>query len=184
MNAKPLRKALFLDRDGVINIDTGYVHTPAQTEWVPGIFDLCRAAVALEYVLVVVTNQAGIARGYYTEQDFARYCDWLRGQFSERGLHVEGIYHCPHHPTHGIGELRRECDCRKPKPGMILRAASELGLDPSRSAIVGDQPWDLEAGRRAGVAQGFRLGDADGNHGHGSTMDDAIAWLRQISVGR
>jgi len=175
MNAAALRKALFLDRDGVINVDTGYVHTPAQTEWIPGIFELCRAATEQRYLLVVITNQAGIARGYYGEEEFARYSEWLHAQFAERGLRIEAIYHCPHHPTEGIGELRRECDCRKPKPGMILRAASELGLDLSRSALLGDQPWDLEAGRRAGVAHGFQLGN-------GFTMGEATAWLKRLSV--
>lgn len=178
------RKALFLDRDGVINVDRGYVHTPAQTEWIPGIFELCRRATELDYLLVVITNQAGIARGYYGEAEFAAHSDWLQAQFASRGLRIAGIYHCPHHPTEGIGELRRECDCRKPQPGMLLQAARELGLELSRSALVGDQPWDLEAGRRAGLARGFQLGDAAANDGNGTTMIDAIAWLNRLSLER
>ena len=175
MNDGAPRKALFLDRDGVINVDKGYVHTPAQTEWVDGIFELGQAATALGYVLVVVTNQAGIARGYYSEAEFARYSDWLRAQFAAQGLRIEAIYHCPHHPTAGVGELRRECECRKPKPGMLLQAARDLHLDLSRSALVGDQPWDLQAARDAGVARAFQLGAP--LDGAASTMRDAIDWL-------
>ena len=180
MTANAKRKALFLDRDGVINVDKGYVHTPAQTEWIPGIFDLCRKATELGYALVVITNQAGIARGYYDQAAFETYSDWMRAQFAERGLRIEAIYHCPHHPTAGIGELRRDCDCRKPQPGMILRAAEELDLDLARSALVGDQPWDLEAGRRGGVAHLFQVGVASegaGVSGHA----DAMAWLEMIA---
>ena len=172
MSTDALRRALFLDRDGVINVDTGYVHTPAQTQWVPGIFELCRAGADAGYALVVVTNQAGIARGYYGEAEFRAHSDWLRAQFADRGLQIAGIYHCPHHPTEGVGELRRECDCRKPQPGMLLQAARELGLDLPASAMVGDRPWDIEAARRAGVGRAFML-DAHA----GATMRDAIDWL-------
>jgi D-glycero-D-manno-heptose 1,7-bisphosphate phosphatase len=167
MNANaPLRKALFLDRDGVINVDTGYVHTPEATQWVRGIFDLCTAAVELGYVLVVVTNQAGIARGYYDEAAFRAYSDWQRARFAERGLRIEAIYHCPHHPIDG-------CDCRKPQPGMLLQAARELGLDLAASAMIGDRPWDIEAARRAGVGHAFQLGT------DGASLTDATEWLKR-----
>ena len=175
-----IRKALFLDRDGVINVDAGYVHSAEQTQWIPGIFELCRAARDLGYALVVVTNQAGIARGYYDEAQFAAHSAWLLGQFALRGLKLAAIYHCPHHPTEGIGELRRECDCRKPRPGMILQAQRELDIDLSASALLGDKDSDLEAGRAAGVAHCLRLGMAELATGPGAAMADAIAWLQSL----
>jgi len=177
-----MNKALFLDRDGVINIDRGYVHLPEQTEWIPGIFDLCRVGIDLGYLLVVVTNQAGIARGYYDEDAFERYCMWMRGQFLARGLPITAIYHCPHHPEEGVGALRTDCDCRKPKPGMILRAQRERGLDLAASALIGDMPSDLEAGRAAGVLHCFRF-DAHSAHGMAESMSTAIGWLRSLPTG-
>lgn len=176
------RKALFLDRDGVINIDHGYVHLPEQTEWVPGIFDLCKLAVDQDYLLVVITNQAGIARGFYDEQAFDSYSAWMRQQFLERGVPIAAIYHCPHHPEHGIGALRTECDCRKPKPGMILRAQRELDLDLRASALIGDMPSDLEAGRAAGVTHCFRF-MAHPAPGERDPMNSAMAWLRALPAG-
>lgn len=147
------RPALFLDRDGVINADHGYVHTPEQTQWMPGIFDLCREAVADGFVLVVVTNQAGIARGYYTEAQFLDYTRWMHAQFAKRGVPLLATYYCPHHPTEGKGIYLRDCDCRKPKPGMLLRAIEELGLLPSASKLIGDKASDLAAGASAGVGE-------------------------------
>ncbi len=177
-----LRRALFLDRDAVINVDLGYVHRPDQTQWVPGIFDLCRVATDLGYVLVVITNQAGIARGYYGETEFATYTRWVREQFRARGLDILATYHCPHHPTEGIGDLRQDCDCRKPKPGMILRAQRELGIDLAASALLGDQDSDVEAGRSAGVGHCLKLGATRPADGATVTMADAIDWLQSISA--
>jgi len=145
------RRALFLDRDGVINVDHGYVCAPERTEFIDGIFELCRAARRAGHLLVVITNQAGIGRGYYSEQQFLDYMDWMCAEFQQRGAPLDAVYHCPHHPTDAVGEYRRECDCRKPAPGMILRAARELGLDLARSTLVGDKPSDIAAGRTAGV---------------------------------
>lgn len=176
------RRALFLDRDGVINIDHGYVHRPEQTEWVDGIFDLCRDARAAGYDLVVVTNQAGIARGFYGESEFAAYCDWLRNQFAARGCPLLAIYHCPHHPDAGIGELRRTCDCRKPAPGMLLRARDEWGLDLAASALLGDQPSDILAARAAGVGRWLQLGAMSPESGRIITMDDARRWLASANL--
>jgi len=146
-----LRRVLFLDRDGVINVDHGYVHTPERTDWVPGIFELCARAQRAGYERVVVTNQAGIARGFYTEAAFLAYTAWMHAQFEHRGVPLLATYHCPHHPTAGQGELTRECDCRKPRPGMILRAAREWGIDLGRSILVGDKPSDVRAAHEAGV---------------------------------
>lgn len=146
-----LRRVLFLDRDGVINVDHGYVHTPARTDWVPGIFELGARARRAGLDLVVVTNQAGIARGFYTEDAFLAYTAWVHEEFERRGVPLLATYHCPHHPTAGDGELTRECDCRKPRPGLILRAAREWGIDLRRSILIGDKPSDARAGHEAGV---------------------------------
>lgn len=146
-----MRRALFLDKDGVINVDHGYVCTPERTDFVAGIFELCREATRLGYLNVVVTNQAGIGRGYYTEAQFLAYMDWVRDQFRRHAARIDAVYHCPHHPEHGIGEYLRACDCRKPKPGMLLAAQRDLQLDMSDSVLAGDKPSDIEAGRAAGV---------------------------------
>jgi len=99
----------------------------------------------------VVTNQSGIGRGLYTEDDFHLLTDWMRERFAQAGAPLAGVYHCPHHPSAARGELRRDCDCRKPAPGMLLRAIDELGLDPARSAMFGDHASDLQAAADAGV---------------------------------
>lgn len=144
-------RALFLDKDGVINVDHGYVCTPERTEFVAGIFDVCRMATRRGYLVVVITNQAGIGRGYYGEREFLAYMDWLRGIFAERGAQLDAVYYCPHHPVHGIGQYLRACQCRKPAPGLILSAQRDLGLDLAHSIIVGDSPSDMQAGAAAGV---------------------------------
>ncbi|GLQ95665.1 D,D-heptose 1,7-bisphosphate phosphatase [Dyella mobilis] len=144
-----------MDRDGVINVNHGYVHTADQTEWVPGIFELCKTAASAGYALVVVTNQAGIARGYYSEEAFRQYTSWLHEQFELRGIHLSATYYCPHHPEFGVGEFKVQCNCRKPGPGMLLAAADDLFLDLGRSVLVGDMPSDLEAAKAAGVRSSF-----------------------------
>lgn len=155
--------ALFLDRDGVINIDHGYVHRVADFEFVDGIFDLARSAVAAGYVLIVVTNQAGIGRGYYTEAQFLALSDWMRAQFAAAGAPITDVYFCPHHPDHGIGVYHRDCPCRKPNPGMIIRAGKDHDLDMRASILVGDTASDIEAANRAGVGRTVLFGQ------HGAT---------------
>jgi D-glycero-D-manno-heptose 1,7-bisphosphate phosphatase len=155
MNA--LRKALFLDRDGVINVEKNYVWRIEDFEFLPGIFDLCELAMRLGYRLVVITNQAGIGRGYYSEADYLHLTDWMVQQFHERGIVIDRVYHCPYHPTAGIGEYRQDSFYRKPNPGMLLTARDELGLDLSRSVLVGDKDSDIEAGAAAGVKSNIKL---------------------------
>ncbi|WP_447730898.1 D-glycero-beta-D-manno-heptose 1,7-bisphosphate 7-phosphatase [Pseudoxanthomonas suwonensis] len=147
-------RALFLDRDGVVNVDHGYVHTPGRTEWVPGIFELARAARAAGYVLVVATNQAGIARGYYDEEQFRAYTRWVHARFAEEGAPLLATYYCPHHPEAGQGAYKVACACRKPEPGMLLEAIGRHGLDPAGSVMVGDTPKDMEAAAAAGSSAG------------------------------
>ncbi len=151
------RRALFLDKDGVINVDHGYVCTPDRTDFIDGIFGLCRVATQRGYLNVVITNQAGIARGYYTEQAFLAYMGWVRGEFRRHGATLDAVYYCPHHPVHGRGKYLKDCDCRKPKPGMILSAAHDLDLDLPASVLLGDNPSDTAAGRAAGVGSVIEL---------------------------
>ena len=153
-----MQKAAFLDRDGVINADHGYVSRPENFEWLPGVFEACRELVRLGYALVVVTNQSGIARGYYGEEDFLRLTDWMKARFADEGVSIAGVYYCPHHPEKGIGAYKLACDCRKPMPGMLLRAAEELSLDLSKSVMFGDKPGDMTAARRAGVPVRIQVG--------------------------
>lgn len=152
-----MRKALFLDKDGVINIDHGYVCSPERTDFMDGIFGLCRAATQHGYLNVVVTNQAGIARGYYSERDFHAYMDWVRKEFLRNGAQIDAMYFCPHHPTTGFGGYLCDCECRKPKPGMLLRAIREMNLDVGRSVMLGDKLSDMEAAQRAGTGRRILL---------------------------
>jgi D-glycero-D-manno-heptose 1,7-bisphosphate phosphatase len=145
------RRALFLDRDGIINHDTGYCHQPEDFVFRNGIFDLCGAAAARGMSLVVVTNQAGIGRGYYTEADFLILNLWMEQAFAARGITLTGVEFCPDHPVHGIGPYRRENPRRKPGPGMIVDACARFQLDPAPSVMLGDRATDMQAGRAAGV---------------------------------
>ena len=143
-----MQKALFLDRDGVINFDKGYVYKIDDFEFIHGIFKVCRHYMSLGFVIVVVTNQAGIARKYYTELDFHKLDLWMVSQFQKHNVDILQTYFCPHHPN-----FTGMCKCRKPEPGMILTAAKELNIDLSRSVLVGDKNSDIEAGIRAGIAK-------------------------------
>jgi D-glycero-D-manno-heptose 1,7-bisphosphate phosphatase len=144
-------KALFLDRDGVINVEQGYVHRRDEFRFQKGIFELCRAAQGLGYLLVVVTNQAGIARGYYTESEFLALTEWMVRRFAEEGVHIARVYHCPYHPVHGVGRYRHDSPDRKPKPGMLYRAQRDLNVDLTASVLVGDKLSDIAAAGAAGV---------------------------------
>ncbi|MDB5764007.1 MAG: family hydrolase [Herminiimonas sp.] len=160
----PLRTALLLDRDGVINIEKNYVYQISDFEFVDGIFELCREAVIRGMAIAVVTNQAGIGRGYYTESQFRQLSDWMLDRFSERGITVDAVYFCPFHPEHGVGPYRKESFDRKPNPGMILRAKTDLSLDLENSILVGDKMSDIEAAHAAGVGRTVLLGSAVAEH--------------------
>lgn len=147
------RPAAFIDRDGVINVEHDYAYKIDDFEWVPGVFDGLRRLQSEGFALIVVTNQAGIAKGYYAESDFDRLTARMLEQLTAEGIQIEKVYHCPHHPRAARADLRRNCACRKPAPGMLLQAASDLGLDLARSVLVGDKSSDVEAGRAAGVAR-------------------------------
>jgi D-glycero-D-manno-heptose 1,7-bisphosphate phosphatase len=151
--------ALFLDRDGIINIDYGHVGSLDDFHFVPGIFDLVSLAKTAGLLVFVVTNQSGIGRGLYSEKDFFDVSDYMIKEFARRGLGIEKIYHCPHHPTEAKGGYLRDCNCRKPNPGMIFHAAKDYDLDLSRSIIIGDKETDVLAGMRAGLKTLVYIGD-------------------------
>ena len=151
MAREALKRALFLDRDGIINEDRHYVHRIEDFHFVDGIFDLCRAAAAAELAIIVVTNQAGIGRGFFTEQQFQELTNWMARRFSEHRVTITGVYYCPHHPVHGIGHYKRDCSCRKPNAGMILRARDEHGISLGSSILIGDKESDITAARAAGI---------------------------------
>lgn len=141
----------FLDRDGVVNFDVGHLCDTAQFEFTPGMPDAIKLLNDIGWLVVVITNQAGIGRGKYTEAEFEAFTEWVDDRLAEGGAHVDAVYHCPHHPTAGVGEYRGACECRKPAPGMVLRAIAEWEPDVSRSFLLGDKESDVAAGEAAGV---------------------------------
>jgi D-glycero-D-manno-heptose 1,7-bisphosphate phosphatase len=149
---------VFLDRDGVINVDHGYVSSWDQFEFLPGVPEALWQLQSAGYVLVVVSNQSGIGRGFYSEADLAALNRRVhRYLLDERGVEIAQFYHCPHHPTEALLKWRQPCHCRKPAPGMIEQACAELHIDPSNSLMVGDKVSDMEAGQAAGVGRLFRV---------------------------
>ncbi len=143
--------AVFLDRDGVINQDTGCVSCVDDFHFIDGTIEALQILKKKGYCLVVVTNQSGIARGYFTEEQFVSLTEWMDWSLADRDVDLDGIYFCPHHPTAGVGEYRQECNCRKPAPGMLLDAAKDLKIDLANSYMVGDKAGDLQAAKAAGV---------------------------------
>ena len=156
-----MKKAVFLDRDGVINAEKNYVHNVEEFEFIDGIFDVCRYFQDRDYLLIVVTNQAGIARGYYTEDDFHTVSRWMRHEFEKNGIHINGIYFCPHHPEGTVERYRVRCCCRKPNPGMLFEARKDFDIDLERSILVGDKESDIQAGLNAGIKQNILVGKAN-----------------------
>lgn len=146
------RRALFLDRDGVLNIDHGYVGSRERFEWTPGARDAIRMATSLGWHVFIVTNQSGVARGYYTEGDVRALLDWIADQARAAGGTVDDARFCPYHPEAAVEQYRMLHHWRKPEPGMILDLIEAWELDPARCIMVGDQQSDMDAARAAGVA--------------------------------
>lgn len=175
-------KALFLDRDGVINREVGYIWRPEDFIFHDQVFEACRQASGLGYHLVVVTNQAGIGRGLYSEEEFQELTAWMCAQFTDNGVDIARVYHAPTHPEEGVGIYKRESIDRKPGPGMFLKARDALGLDMAASALVGDRETDIEAAISAGVGHRL-LVDSDVAPERTkadavvTSLADAVSWL-------
>jgi D-glycero-D-manno-heptose 1,7-bisphosphate phosphatase len=167
------RPAAFLDRDGVINVDRGYVFRREDFEFVPGVLEGARRLVELGHAVVVITNQSGIGRGLYGEDDFHALTRWMEGEFAAAGAPLAAVYYCPHHPSEAQGLYRIDCACRKPAPGMLLRARDELALDLSASVLFGDRGSDLMAAQAAGVPRRILL--ATDGRGEPAAVADGLA---------
>ena len=150
-NLQQRQPALFLDRDGVINVDKGYIYKPEQVEFIDGIFDICRYSQQHGYRIFIITNQSGIARGYYTEQDFHQLTDWMCDAFHQENIIIDHVYFCPYHAEHGIGHYKQDSPNRKPNPGMLFNAAAQYHIDLARSILIGNSPCDIQAGLSAGI---------------------------------
>jgi D-glycero-D-manno-heptose 1,7-bisphosphate phosphatase len=152
---EPLRKAAFIDRDGVLNEEREFVYRIEDFAFVRGAVDALAQLQAAGYLLVVVTNQSGIARGLYTEEDYLRLTAHMREQLLGAGIRVDSVEYCPHLPDAPVARYRLECACRKPQPGMLTAAIGKLGIDASGSILIGDRASDIQAGRRAGIGRCF-----------------------------
>ena len=148
-----MEKALFLDRDGIIIKDTGYPHTKSDLIFVDGIFDLVSKFTALNYKIIIVTNQSGIGRGYFSYNDFDKFMSSIIVVFKRFNIDIASVYFCPHHPSDAIPSYKIDCNCRKPKPGMLLQAAIDHDIDLKQSMIIGDSMRDIEAGEAAGLKE-------------------------------
>lgn len=154
-DSKEKRPAVFLDRDGTINLDKGYFYLPEEFEFEEGSIDAIRLLNQAGYKVFVISNQAGIALGHFTETQVDELHQWLREELAKHGAHIDAFYYCPHHPKLGIGHYKNPCDCRKPSPGLLVKAAREWEIDLTKSYMVGDHNSDVEAGRAAGVKSIF-----------------------------
>ncbi|WP_294461197.1 D-glycero-beta-D-manno-heptose 1,7-bisphosphate 7-phosphatase [uncultured Ruminobacter sp.] len=161
------KAAVFLDRDGVINVEKDYVYTIDEFEFIEDSIEALKIIQDKGYALVVVTNQSGIARGYYTEEDFLKLTEWMDWCLIDRGVTLDGIYYCPHHPEKGIGKYKVDCNCRKPKAGLIFDAVNQLDIDLGRSVMVGDKVSDIECGKNAGIKRNYLV-----RSGHAISAED------------
>ena len=171
-----MKRAAFLDRDGVINVDTGYVGQVDRFRLIPGAAAGLKLLADAGYLLVVVTNQSGIARGYYTQADFAAVTRHMLAELAAQGVTIAHVACCPHRPD-------GDCLCRKPRPGMILDSAARLNIDVSRSVLIGDKPSDIAAGDNAGVGHCYLVGAPPSGRHADRTFPDLLACARAITGG-
>ncbi|MCE5284533.1 MAG: D-glycero-beta-D-manno-heptose 1,7-bisphosphate 7-phosphatase [Pelosinus sp.] len=169
MNDKRAKTAVFLDRDGTINIDKGYFYRPEECEFEEGSIEAIGLLNQAGYKVFVISNQAGIALGHFNEAQVDELHNWIQAELLKHVAHIDGFYYCPHHAKLGIGQYKTTCDCRKPAPGLLVKAAKEWNIDLANSYMVGDHNSDVEAGRAAGVQSIFV------RTGHGSHEEAFVA---------
>jgi D-glycero-D-manno-heptose 1,7-bisphosphate phosphatase len=180
-------KAAFIDRDGVINVERGFLHRVEDFVFLPGAVQSLQWLQAAGYLLVVITNQSGIARGLYSEADYLRLTEYMQQRLLAAGVQLSAVQYCPHLPDALVAEFRLDCDCRKPRPGMLQRAVAALNIDLPASILVGDRASDIQAGRSAGVGRcwlvrsGMPLSESDAELADG-VFEDLAACVRQLSV--
>ena len=148
---KNMNRALFIDRDGVINKERDYVYRISDFEFVPDIFNNLKQFNSLGFLIIIITNQAGIGRGLYSEEDFNDLTKWMLGEFENNQVKITDVYFDPCHPEHGVGKYKKDSYNRKPNPGMIFNAAEKHNIDLNNSILVGDKLNDIEAGINAGI---------------------------------
>lgn len=178
-------RAVFLDRDGTINEEKEYLHRSEEFSFIPGAPAAIRLLNESGFLVIVVTNQSGIGRGYFDEEAVHRLHRYMDGELDRYGAAVDGYYLCPHHPLYGIGDYRRECRCRKPLPGMLLEAARDFDIDLTASYLIGDKLADIEAGLAAGcrpllVRTGYGKEEADLLPAGIPVYGDILAAVRSI----
>jgi len=155
-------KTIFLDRDGVINKEINYLHKIDDFEFIDGVFETCQYLISLDYQIIVITNQSGISRGYYTEKDFQIITEWMIAEFQKNDIIILDIFHCPHLPN-------SNCNCRKPKPGMLLDAKYKHNIDMQNSWLIGDKEIDIIAANSSGITNtilvksGHKINEVDSN---------------------
>lgn len=154
------RGAVFLDRDGVLNLDTGFVCQPADFQWVQGAQDAVRWLNQSGFYVFVVTNQSGVARSYFTEDDVIRLHHWIEAELARAGAYIDAFRFCPHHEQAVLPQYRKACNCRKPRAGMITDLLASFPVDRERSILIGDSGRDLEAAHEAGIS-GFKFAGGD-----------------------
>ena len=167
------RRAVFLDRDGTINVEKNYLIDPKEFELIAGVSQALKRLQVAGFLLVVVTNQSGVARGYFSLDEVEKLHQHMESLLAESGVMLAGIYSCPHHPTAGQGEYLQDCDCRKGKPGLLLNAAQELNIDLQNSYMIGDKEADFLAGNAAGC-QSFLVRTGHGEKWQESAVQHAV----------
>jgi D-glycero-D-manno-heptose 1,7-bisphosphate phosphatase len=150
-------KTVFLDRDGVINFDSGYVGNWSDFIFLPGAINGLRDLIRCNFQIIIVTNQSGIARGFYTEREYLSLEREIERYLSEKGVPITATYHCPHHIEGSVLEYSLTCDCRKPLPGMLVKAASDFDVSFSEAIMIGDRNSDMQAAESAGIASRYLI---------------------------
>lgn len=148
-----MNKAVFLDRDGTINKEVNYLYRPEDFVFIPGAVEAIKTFRRLGYKVIVITNQAGVARGYYKEEDVKALHQFLDNLLADEGTRIDAYYYCPHHPDGIVEEYKGECSCRKPKTGMIIHATKDFDIDLSNSIIIGDKEIDVQTGKKSGIGK-------------------------------